>query len=413
LAKSPEEPEPRRVYIISVSSQLLRVVEPLELAEPVRVSVVIPCLNEAENIARCVTLAREVLDGSEITGEIIVVDNGSEDGSAELAEAAGATVVREPRRGYGRAYLSGFEVARGDYIVMIDADLTYDFREIPRFVKELDDGAELVMGNRMQSITPGAMPWLNRYVGNPIMSRSINLLFRTRVRDPQCGMRAFRRDALPRLDLYSWGFEFASEMVFRAARVKLDVRQFPITLHPRGGGVPKLSPMRDGWRNLRLMLLHNPTFLFVLPGLIATLVGVAAMATVFAHVSLLGHTFDVHTLIAGSLLVVVGSQLLGFGLCGRAFAVFQFGDPDPWLERNIGRVRLEHGLVVGGGLTLTGTIVGVVVIGQWIALGLGSLSEERVLILAGTLVTVGLQVVFTSFLISILAMRPRYGAGAR
>jgi hypothetical protein len=390
-----------------VSSQLLRAVEPLELLEPVQVSVVIPCLNEADNIVRCVTLAQEVLDENQLSGEVIVVDNGSEDGSAELAEAAGATVVREPRRGYGRAYLSGFEAARGDYIVMIDADLTYDFREIPRFVKELDDGAEVVMGNRMQSIQPGAMPWLNRYVGNPVMSRSINLLFRTHVRDPQCGMRALRRDALPRLDLHSWGFEFASEMVFRAARLGLDVRQFPITLHPRGGGAPKLSPIRDGWRNLRLMLLHNPTFLFVLPGLLTALVGVAAMGTVFASASLFGHTFDIHTLIGGSLLVVVGSQLLGFGLCGRAFAVFQLGDPDPWLERNMGRIRLEHGLLVGGGVTLAGMVVGAVVVAQWFAAGLGGLSEERILILAATLVIVGVQVVFTSFLLSMLGMRRR------
>jgi glycosyltransferase involved in cell wall biosynthesis len=407
LAERPEEAEAEPVYILSVSSQLLRVLEPLELVEPVRVSVVIPCLNEADNIVRCVTLAREVLDENELSGEIIVVDNGSEDGSAELAERAGATVVREPRRGYGRAYLSGFEVARGDYILMIDADLTYDFREIPRFVKELDDGAELVMGNRMQSIEPGAMPWLNRYVGNPMMSGTINLLFKTRVRDPQCGMRAFRRDALPRLDLHSWGFEFASEMVFRAARLRLDVRQFPITLHPRGGGAPKLSPMRDGWRNLRLMLLHNPTFVFVLPGLLTVLFGVAAMAAVLANLSLFGRPFYSHTLIAGSLFVVVGSQLLGFGLCGRAFAVFQLGDRDPWFERNSARVRLEHGLLLGGGMTLAGMVVGSLVVAQWVAGGLGSLSEERVLILAATLVIVGIQVFFTSFLLSMLGMRRR------
>jgi glycosyltransferase involved in cell wall biosynthesis len=390
-----------------VTSQLLRAAEPLVLYEPLRVSVVIPCLNEADNIVRCVTLAQEVLDENELSGEVIVVDNGSEDGSAELAEAAGATVIREPRRGYGRAYLSGFEAARGDYIVMIDADLTYDFREIPRFVRELDDGAELVMGNRMQSIEPGAMPWLNRYVGNPIMSWSINALFRTRVRDPQCGMRAFRRDALPRLDLYSWGFEFASEMVFRAARVGLEVRQFPITLHPRGGGAPKLSPMRDGWRNLRLMLLHNPTFLFVLPGLLTALFGVATMTTVFANLSLFGRPFYGHTLIAGSLFLVVGAQLLGFGLCGRAFAVFQFGDRDPWFERNSARFRLEHGLLAGAGLTLAGMILGGTVVAEWVAGGLGSLSEERVLILAATLVIVGIQIFFTSFLLSILGMRRR------
>jgi hypothetical protein len=371
------------------------------------VSVVIPCLNEAENIEHCVRAAFAVLGEHALPGEVIVVDNGSDDGSAELAEAAGATVVREPRRGYGRAYLAGFAATGGDYIVMIDADRTYDFREIPRFVAELDAGAELVMGNRMENIEPGAMPWLNRYVGNPVLSGFLKLLYRTKVRDAHCGMRALRRDALERLDLRSDGMELASEMVIRATKEGLDVREFPIALHPRGGE-SKLNPFNDGWRHLLLMLLHQPTFLFMLPGLLAAVLGSAAMVAVFTSGSLFGHAFDVHTLIAGSLLLVVGTQLVGFGLSARAFAVHQLGDPDPWVERKIGRIRLEHGLLVGGSVTLVGITVGAVVVGGWIASGLGSLSEERLLILAATLVTVGLQVVFTSFLISILAMRPRH-----
>src|SRR6478672_11427895 len=169
--------------------------------EELLVSVVIPCLNEAENIEACVTRALAVLEEHDLSGEVIVADNGSEDGSATLADAAGATVVHEPRRGYGRAYLAGFAASRGKYIVMVDADLTYDFEEIPRFVKELDEGGELVMGNRMENIQPGAMPWMNRYIGNPLLSGFLNLLFHTGVRDAHCGMRALRRDALPRLDL--------------------------------------------------------------------------------------------------------------------------------------------------------------------------------------------------------------------
>ena len=370
---------------------------------------VIPCLNEAENIEHCVSAAFAVLGEHALVGEVIVADNGSQDGSAELAEAAGATVVREPRRGYGRAYLAGFAAASGDYIVMIDADRTYDFREIPRFVAELDAGAELVMGNRMDNIEPGAMPWLNRYVGNPVLSGFLKLLYRTEVRDAHCGMRAVRRDALERLDLRSDGMELASEMVIRAAKANLDVREFPIALHPRGGE-SKLNPFNDGWRHLRLMLLHHPTFLFVLPGLLTALLGTASMLAVLLQGSLFGHAFDVHTLIGGSLLLVVGTQLLGFGLCARTFAVHQLGDADPWIERKIGRLRLEHGLVLGGSLTLAGMLVGGIVVAGWLASGLGSLAEERALIVAGTLVTVGLQVVFTSFLISILAMRPRYSS---
>jgi hypothetical protein len=240
-----------------------------------------------------------------------------------------------------------------------------------------------------------------------MMSGSLNLLFGANIQDPQCGMRALRRDALPQLDLHSEGFEFASEMVFRAVRSGLDVRQFPIKLHPRGGGAPKLSPMRDGWRNLRLMLMHTPTFLFLLPGLALALLGTATMTAAFAHSTLFGHTFYVHTLIGGSLLVVVAAQLLGFGLCGRVYAVNQLGNPDPWLERRIAQFRLEHGLLLGGGVTLAGMTLGGVVVGSWVAQGGGSLSKERVTILAATLIIVGVQIFFTSFLLSMLSMRRR------
>jgi glycosyl transferase family 2 len=389
-----------------VAIDLRRPAVPAQRTMQPRVSVVIPCLNEAENIEHCVNAAFAVMSEHGIAGEVIVADNGSEDGSAELAAAAGATVVREPLRGYGRAYLAGFAAARGDYIVMIDADRTYDFGEIPRFVAELDAGGELVMGNRMENIQPGAMPWMNRYIGNPVLSGFLKMLYRTKVRDAHCGMRAVRRDALERLELRTDGMEFASEMVIRASKANLDVREFPISLHPRGGE-SKLNPFNDGWRHVRLMLLHQPTFLFMLPGLLTAVTGAVAMLAVFANESLFGHVFDVHTLIGGSLLLVVGTQLLGFGLCGRTFALHQFGDRDPWLERQGARFRLEHGLLVGGGLTLAGMAVGGLVVGRWVAAGLGSLSEQRVLILAATLVIVGVQVFFTSFLLSILSMRRR------
>ncbi|MGH2902891.1 MAG: glycosyltransferase family 2 protein, partial [Solirubrobacteraceae bacterium] len=198
-----------------------------ERAAPL-VSVVIPCLNEAENIEVCVTAALGALREGAIEGEVLVVDNASEDDSAALAAAAGARVISEPRRGYGSAYLAGFAAAKGKYIVMADADLTYDFNEIPRFVSELNDGAELVMGDRMDNIQPGAMPWLHRYVGNPLLSGLLNFFFRTGVKDAHCGMRALRRDVLPRLDLRTTGMEFASEMVIRASKEHLKIAEFPI-----------------------------------------------------------------------------------------------------------------------------------------------------------------------------------------
>src|SRR3954462_3290530 len=240
--------------------------------DDVVVSVVIPCLNEEDNIERCVSTALEAMGSAGIRGEVVVADNDSEDRSAELATAAGARVVHEPRRGYGSAYLAGFAAARGRYIVMGDADLTYDFNEIPRFVEHLDEGAELVMGNRMENIHPGAMPWHHRYIGNPVLTGILNVFFRTGVSDAHCGMRALRRDVLPRLDLRTTGMEFASEMVIRASKEKLRIAEFPIQYHPRGGE-SKLSSWRDGWRHLRFLLVHSPTYLFVVPGLLMAVLG--------------------------------------------------------------------------------------------------------------------------------------------
>jgi glycosyltransferase involved in cell wall biosynthesis len=378
-------------------------------SDALAVSVVIPCLNEADSIAQCVIATRRVLDEHDLHGEVVVVDNGSDDDSATLARVAGARVVDEPRRGYGSAYLAGFAAARGDYIVMIDADLTYDFEEIPRFVRELDAGAELVMGNRMEAVQPGAMSLLSR-IGNPLLSGFLNLLFRTPVGDAHCGMRAVRRDVLPTLALQATGMELASEMVIRAARSGLKIRELPIALHCREGE-SKLSPFRDGWRHLRLMLVYHPNFLFLLPGALLGTIGVVLMALVFAHASLFGHTFLVHTLIGGSLLVVVGTQLLGFGLCGRSYAVHQLGDHDPRFEQMAKRVRLEHGLLLGLGLMAAGFALGGVIVGHWIARGLGSLSEERETILAATLLIVGVQTFFTSFMLSLLGLRRRAHSG--
>jgi hypothetical protein len=239
-----------------------------------------------------------------------------------------------------------------------------------------------------------------------LLSGFLNLLYHTHVGDAHCGMRALRRDVLPLLDLRSTGMEFASEMVIRASKAHLDIREFPIALHPRGGK-SKLSPFRDGWRHLRLMLVYNPNFLFIAPGALLALAGTALMILVFAHASLFGHSFFIHTLIAGSLLVVTGVQLLGFGLCGRTYAVFHLGDRDRFLEEMQGRLRLEHGLLLGGVLTVAGLAMGGVIVGRWIARGLGSLSEERLAVLAATAIITGVQVVFTSFLLSILGLRRR------
>jgi glycosyltransferase involved in cell wall biosynthesis len=368
------------------------------------VSVVIPCLNEEENIEQCVRAALAAMDEAGIPGEVVVADNDSEDASAELAAAAGARVVHEPRRGYGSAYLAGFAAARGRYIVMGDADLTYDFNEIPRFVEHLDAGAELVMGNRMENIHPGAMPWHHRYIGNPVLTGILNVFFRTGVSDAHCGMRAVRREVLPRLDLRTTGMEFASEMVIRASKEKLDIREFPIEYHPRGGE-SKLSSFRDGWRHLRFLLVHSPTHLFVIPGLVIAVLGVLIALTSVSGVELFGRQWQLHAMVAGSMGMIVGTQILALGLCAHAYGTYFMGEKDAWFDRMRARYRLEHGLVLGGGFMAAGVVLGAVILGIWIEHSFGSLSEERLAVLAATLFIVGLQVFFSSFLLSILGLR--------
>jgi glycosyltransferase involved in cell wall biosynthesis len=369
-----------------------------------RVSVVIPCLNEAETIEECVTRALAGLAAGGLSGEVIVADNASDDGSPEIAAAAGARVVHEPRRGYGSAYLAGFHAARGEYVVMADADLTYDFAEIPRFVAQLDAGGQLVMGDRMDNIHPGAMPWLHRYVGNPVLTGILNVFFRTGVKDAHCGMRAFRRDILPTLDLRTTGMEFASEMVIRAAKEKLDIRQLPIEYHPRGGE-SKLSSFRDGWRHLRFLLVHSPTWLFVIPGAAMFVLGTLLELSVVARVEVFGRQFQLHAEVGGALLMIVGVQVLALGLCAHAYGKYFMGEKDAWFDRMRDRFRLEHGLMLGGAVALAGVVLGVVILATWVDRGFGQLSDERTAVLAATLVIVGLQVFFSSFLLSILGLR--------
>ncbi len=368
------------------------------------VSVVIPCLNEEENIDACVAAARAAMVTAGIAGEVVVVDNASTDRSAELAARAGARVIPEPRRGYGSAYLAGFAAARGDFIVMADADLTYDFAEIPRFVAELERGAQLVMGDRMDNIQPGAMPWLHRYVGNPVLTGILNLFFRTGVKDAHCGMRALRRDVLDQLDLRTLGMEFASEMVIRASKENLRIAEVAIDYHPRGGE-SKLSTFRDGWRHLRFLLVHSPTHLFVIPGAILAALGTIVSATVLAHLDFLGRRWDLHAEIVGALLTIVGSQVMALGLCAHAYGTYFMGEKDAWFDRMRARFRLEHGLLLGGAIMLCGVVAAAVILDRWIARGLGAISEERLAIVAAELFIVGIQVFFSSFLLSILGLR--------
>jgi glycosyltransferase involved in cell wall biosynthesis len=370
------------------------------------VSVVIPCLNEAENIESCVKAALGAIERMGVPGEVVVADNNSEDDSVRLAQEAGAHVVIERRRGYGSAYLAGFAASTGRYIVMADADLTYDFDEIPHFVEKLQAGAELVMGDRMDNIQPGAMPWLHRYIGNPILTGLLNLFFRTGISDAHCGMRALRREVLPRLDLRTTGMEFASEMVIRASKENLRIAEFPIEYHPRGGE-SKLSSFRDGWRHLRFLLVHSPNHLFIFPGAVLAGLGTLIVVLVGAGLDFFGRAWGVHALIGGALLMIVGTQVLALGLCAHAYGTYFMGEQDPWFDRMRARFRLEHGLLLGGAFMLIGLVMGGIILATWISHGFGSLADEHLAVIAASLLIVGIQIFFSAFLLSILGLRRR------
>jgi hypothetical protein len=368
------------------------------------VSVVMPCLNEAGSIAEAVREARKAIEASDYRGEVLVVDNGSTDGSGEIAADAGARVVTEPERGYGNAYRAGLAAARGRYILMLDADLTYPVGDLPKFIGALEDGADVVMGDRFEQIQPGVMPWLHRYVGNPLLTGILNFFFRTGVKDAHCGMRALRREVLPQLDLRTSGMEFASEMVIRAGKLGLDIREFPIDYQPREGE-SKLSTWSDGWRHLRFLLVHSPTHLFIIPGAIMAAIAIAVMVTSLTQIEVFGRQWDIHAMIGGSLLLIVGAQVVGLGLCAHTYGTYFMGERDDWFDRARGRFRLNQALIVGAVVIGLGVILGAVVVGIWIDRGFGQLSEERLAVLVATLIVVGIQVIFTSFLISILGLR--------
>ncbi|MDQ3678679.1 MAG: glycosyltransferase [Actinomycetota bacterium] len=380
--------------------------EPSTSSAAIELSVVIPCLNEADNIQECVRRSLAAIAQAGLVGEVVVVDNDSHDGSGELAAAAGARVVHEPRRGYGSAYLAGFASARGEYVVMLDADMTYPFDQIPRFVAELRDGADFVVGDRMDNIQPGAMHWMHRYIGNPLLSGTLNLFFRTGVRDAHCGMRGLRRDILPRLDLRATGMEFASEMVIRASKEKLAIREFAIDYAPRSGE-SKLSRFRDGWRHLRFLLVHSPTHLFIVPGVVMLILGLIVALISLTQIAIFGRQWNLHTTVAGELLCIVGTQVVALGLCAHAYGTYFMGEKDPWFDRMRARFRLEHGLMLGMAVLFAGIIAGAVIVGIWVERGFGALSEERLAVTAAALVIIGLQIIFSSFLLSILGLRRR------
>ena len=378
---------------------------------PLELSIVMPCLNEAETIEGCVKRSVETLRREGIAGEVLVADNGSDDGSRELAASAGARVVPVTARGYGAALIGGCTAARGRFILMADADGSYDFSQAPEFLRKLREGNDLVMGNRFRGqIKPGAMPWKNRYIGNPVLTTIGRLFFRTPVSDFHCGLRAFSKDAFEKLELCTTGMEFASEMVIKATLLKLRVAEIPTTLSPDGRSRrPHLRPWRDGWRHLRFMLLYSPRWLFLYPGILLMLAGLALTLWLLPRPQQIGHiVVDVHTMFVAMILAVVGFQAVCFGVTTKIYAVTHGLHPTNSFPMRIFRYfTLEVGLTVGVVCLLLGSSGLAYSVLAWGQQQFGPLEPSRMLrtiIPSAFLVIVGMQTICTSFVLSIMGM---------
>src|SRR5712672_2220663 len=366
----------------------------------VEVSVVIPCLNESNSIGICVSKAMNAFHAAGLRGEVVVADNGSTDGSIEIAGKLGARVVRVQARGYGSALRAGIAAAHGAFIVMGDADDSYDFSEVPRFVEKWRQGNEVVMGNRFRGeIKPGAMPWHHKYLGNPMLSSLLNLFFRAGMGDSHCGMRGFTRAVYDRMDLRSTGMEFASEFVIKAAQLGAKMAEIPITLWPDKRGRP---------RHLRFMLLYAPNWLFVLPGAAFMLVGLALVFWLLPGPRAVTPriTLDVHTMIFGVIFTLLGAQILAIGAFAKVFSYAERFDRSGTvsLKRVLKRVTLESGLLLGGILFLAGFAGCAWITWQWVASGFGPLAQVRQVLFWAMWLFLGLQIIFASFFLSMLGI---------
>jgi len=375
-------------------------------------TILMPCLNEGETLATCVAKARAYLERSGVAGEVLVADNGSSDDSVGIAERAGARVVREQRKGYGSALRAGIAAAHGRYIIMGDADDSYDFTELDPFVAALRGGADLVMGNRFKGgIAPRAMPPLHRYLGNPVLSGIGRLFFRSPIGDFHCGLRGFRAEAMRALGLATDGMEFASEMVVRATVDGLRIVEVPATLSPDGRSrPPHLRSFRDGWRHLRFLLLLSPRWLFLYPGAALMLAGLASMLWLLPGPrAIAGFGLGVNTLVYSSAAIVCGFQALTFGIFAKVFAInARLLPADARVRRFTTLVNVEAGMAAGMLLLLAGLAGGAYSIGLWSIASFGALNPEvtlRVVAPSATAMIVGLQLVFSSFFLGVLGLR--------
>jgi glycosyltransferase involved in cell wall biosynthesis len=372
------------------------------------VSVVIPCLNEESAIAVCIRKAQESFRRANLTGEVVVVDNGSTDRSVEIARGCGARVLAEARKGYGSALRKGIDEAYGTYIVMGDGDDTYDFSDIDRFVAVLREGYDLVMGSRFKGkILPGAMTWSHRYIGNPILSGMLRLFFGGGVSDAHCGLRAFTKDAYRKMELHTTGMEFASEMVIHALKKKMRIAELTITYYPRQGE-SKLASFRDAWRHMRFMLLYSPGYLFLLPGAVIFLVSLAATVRLsFGEIFMFGRGWDIHPMVFSSMFSLLGWQVVNLGITAKVFAYTTGLEEENWVGKMIRLITLERVLLFGVLLIVTGIAVIGYIFCVWALNDFGALREIKAGLLALILTVMGLQSIFTAFLTSMLQIKYR------
>lgn len=378
------------------------------------VSIVMPCLNEAETLGICIEKAQRWLDDNGVIGEVIVADNGSTDGSQRIAEAMGGRVVQVEMKGYGNALMGGIAAARGEYIVMGDADDSYDFTDLQPFIEKLREGYDLVIGNRFTGgIKPHAMPALHRYLGNPVLSELGRLFFQSPCGDFHCGLRAFRKQSLLKMDLRTTGMEFASEMIVKATLHKLKIAEVPTTLSPDGRSrPPHLRSWRDGWRHLRFLLLYCPRWLFLYPGALLLTVGLVVGLLLLRGPIVIGRVgFDVHSLLYAALAVVIGFQAITFAVFTKLFAITEGLLPaDERLKKLFRYVSLEVGLSIGGALVLAGVAGSIYAFGSWSFRSFPALdpsSMMRIVIPAVTSLTLGCQIIFSSFFLSVLGLARR------
>jgi glycosyltransferase involved in cell wall biosynthesis len=379
---------------------------------PCELTILMPCLNEAETLERCIAKARGFLERAGVAGEVVIADNGSADGSQALAASLGARVVDVRERGYGAALLGGIRAAGGRYVIMADADDSYDFSRLDAFVDKLREGYELVMGNRfLGGIRPGAMPYLHRYLGNPVLTAIGRLFFRSPSGDFHCGLRGFSKAAIDRLDLQTTGMEFASEMVVKATLYRLRIAEVPTTLSRDGRSrPPHLRSWRDGWRHLRFLLIYSPRWLFLYPGLTMMALGVALLLWLLPGTRYIGRVaLDIHTLVYTSGLIVLGLQACLFSVFTKLFGInLRLLPPDDVFRRVIDGFRLEYGLVVAGTLILTGMAGSVYALGHWEGTAFGPQKPQelmRVVVPSLTCILAGFELLFGSFFVSILQLK--------